>query len=112
MTGPIRDYEDLTGMQLTDAELDEFVRANGECVFNWTTKDGFPVGVVVAYIWNDGKFWTTCARRKRVRALKARPQTGIVINRGGCWVHKAANVINALPTLGPADSPTDAGRDP
>ena len=84
MAEPIKDYEDLTGMQLSDAELDELVSANGECIFNWTTKDGFPVGVVLAYIWKDGKFWTTCAeRRKRVPALKVRPQSGIVINRGG-----------------------------
>jgi hypothetical protein len=84
MGGSIRDYEDLTGMQLSAEELDELVSANGECVFNWTTKDGFPVGVVVAYLWRDGRFWTTCAeRRKRVPALRARPQSGIVINRGG-----------------------------
>lgn len=84
MAEPIKDYENLDGMQLTDTELDDLVSANGECIFNWTTKDGFPVGVVVAYIWKDGKFWTTCAeRRKRVPALRARPQSGIVINRGG-----------------------------
>jgi hypothetical protein len=84
MAEPIKDYEDLTGMQLTDAELDELVSGNGECIFNWTTKEGFPVGVVVAYLWKDGKFWTTCAeRRKRVPALRVRPQSGIVINRGG-----------------------------
>jgi len=84
MAEPITDYEDLTGMQLTDTELEELVGGGGECVFNWTTKDGFPVGVVVAYLWHDGRFWTTCAeRRKRVPALRARPQSGIVINRGG-----------------------------
>lgn len=38
---------------------------------NWTTKDGYPVGVVVAYVYRDDKFWTTCAeRRKRVPALR------------------------------------------
>src|SRR6478736_2852459 len=84
MAEPITDYEDLTGMQLTDTELEELVGGGGECIFNWTTKDGFPVGVVVAYLWHDGRFWTTCAeRRKRVPALRARPQSGIVINRGG-----------------------------
>ena len=81
---PITDYEDLTGMQLSDDELDQLVSLGGECVFNWTNRDGYPVGVVVAYIWRDGKFWTTCAaRRARVPALRARPQSGIVINRGG-----------------------------
>ncbi len=78
------DYEDLTGMQLSEEELDELVSRGGECVFNWTNSQGYPVGVVVAYIYADGKFWTTCAdRRKRVPALRARPQSAIVINRNG-----------------------------
>ena len=76
------DYEDLTGMQLEPAEVDEFVSAGGECIFNWTTVDGYPVGVVVAYVYRHGKFWTTCAaKRKRVPALRKRPQSAIVINR-------------------------------
>jgi hypothetical protein len=78
------DYEDLTGMQLAEDALAELVASTGECIFNWTTKDGYPVGVVVAYIYKDGKFFTTCAeRRKRVPALRARPQSAIVINAGG-----------------------------
>lgn len=78
------DYEDLTGMQLTDDEVAALVGGGGECVFNWTTQDGYPVGVVVAYVFKNGTFWTTCAaRRKRVPALRARPQSAIVINRGG-----------------------------
>ena len=80
----ITDYEDLSGMQLDDGELAELVGTTGECVFNWTNRDGFPVGVVVSYVWSEGKFWTTCAaRRVRVSALRARPQSGIVINHGG-----------------------------
>jgi hypothetical protein len=80
----ITDYEDLTKMTLSQEEIDDLVGPGGECVFNWTTKDGYPVGVVVAYVFRDGKFWTTCAaRRKRVPALKVRPQSAVVINRGG-----------------------------
>ena len=76
------DYEDLTGMQLDEAELADLVGHGGECVFNWTTQDGYPVGVVVAYIYKDGTFFTTCAdRRKRVPALRKRPQSAIVVNR-------------------------------
>jgi len=78
------DYEDLTGMQLSDEALAELVGEGGECVFNWTTKAGHPVGVVVAYVYKDGKFWTTCAeRRARVPALRKRPQSALVINTGG-----------------------------
>jgi len=92
------DYEDLTGMQLDDDELRELVGPGGECVFNWTTRDGYPVGVVVAYLFRDGTFWTTCAdRRKRVAALAARPQSAIVVNRGGkTATYKGDSVVHAV----------------
>ena len=78
------DYEDLTTMRLGEEGLAELLAGPAECVFNWTTKDGHPVGVVVAFIYHDGKFFTTCAeRRARVPALRKRPQSGIVINNGG-----------------------------
>lgn len=84
MSGDEVDYEDLTGMQLDQEQLDGLLADVGECVFNWTTRDGYPVGVVVAFVYQDGKFFTTCAeRRKRVPALRARPQSAIVINTGG-----------------------------
>ena len=79
----ITDFEDFTKMALGAAELDELIGERGQCVFSWTTRDGFPVGVVMAYIYRHGKFWTNCARhRKRVRALRARPQSAVVISNG------------------------------
>ncbi|MGI9624939.1 MAG: hypothetical protein ACR2PK_19080 [Acidimicrobiales bacterium] len=90
----ITDYEDLSGMQLEPDELAELVGDGGECVFNWTNREGFPVGVVVAYVWRDGKFWTTCAaRRARVPALSARPQSGVIINHGGRTASYKGNSI-------------------
>lgn len=91
------DYEDLTTMRLDDEALQSLVGGGGECIFNWTTTDGFPVGVVVAYVYRDGKFWTTCAdRRKRVPALHKRPQSGIVINRNGKTAsYKGDSIVHA-----------------
>ena len=84
MSAEAVDYEDLTSMTLSDAELAELLEGSRECVFNWTNREGYPVGVVVAYIYKDGAFWTTCAeRRKRVPALRARPQSGVVVNHNG-----------------------------
>ena len=98
------DYEDLTSMRLDDAALEDLVTGVGECVFNWTTRDGYPVGVVVAFVHHEGKFFTTCAeRRKRVPALRARPQSAIVINRKGkTATYKGESVVHA---------PGDAGFD-
>lgn len=84
MTEESVDYEDLTTMRLDDDELEKLLGAGGECVFNWTTMAGYPVGVVVAFVYRDGKFYTTCAeRRKRVPALRKRPQSAVVINSNG-----------------------------
>lgn len=78
------DYEDLTAMRLDADALESLIKGGGECVFSWTNAEGYPVGVVVAFVWRHGKFWTTCAaRRKRVPALRNRPQSAIVVNRGG-----------------------------
>ncbi|MGD9996354.1 MAG: hypothetical protein AB7L17_14735 [Ilumatobacteraceae bacterium] len=91
------DYEDLTTMRLDDAEVAALLAAGGECVFNWTTHEGYPVGVVVAFVHRDGTFFTTCAeRRKRVPALRARPQSGIVINsRGKTDSFKGTSIVHA-----------------
>lgn len=91
------DYEDLTAMRLDDEALAGLLNTGGECVFNWTTRDGFPVGVVVAFVHRDGKIFTTCAeRRKRVPALRARPQSGIVINNAGkTATFKGESIVHA-----------------
>jgi hypothetical protein len=91
------DYEDLTSMKLDDEVLRTLVGPGGECIFNWTTTDGYPVGVVVAYVFRDGKFYTTCAdRRKRVPALRKRSQSAIVINRDGkTATYKGDSVVHA-----------------
>jgi hypothetical protein len=91
------DYEDLTTMRLDDAALDELLASGGECVFNWTTAEGHPVGVVVAFVYHEGTFFTTCAeRRKRVPALRKRPQSGIVINaQGKTATFKGESVVHA-----------------
>ena len=78
------DYEDLSAMRLEDSALEAMLAGGGECIFNWTTREGYPVGVVVSFVYHEGKFFTTCAeRRKRVPALRARPQSGVVINHEG-----------------------------
>jgi general stress protein 26 len=79
----ISDYEDFRKMALSADQLDELVSDSGQCVFTWTTRDGYPVGVVMAYIYRHGKFWLNCTKhRKRVTALRSRPQCGIVITNG------------------------------
>ena len=54
---------------------------------NWTTRDGWPVGVMHRFVWHEERFWITCAvERKRVAALRARPQSSVVVSSEGTWL--------------------------
>jgi hypothetical protein len=76
----LKDVEDMTAMALDARQVDELVGDGGTCVFIWSTADGHPVGVTVAYVYRDGVFWTTTAGwRQRVKALRARPKSSIVV---------------------------------
>jgi hypothetical protein len=82
-TPVITDFEDFTKMGLTSAELEELIADSGQCIFSWTTSGGYPASVVMAYVFRDGRFWMNCARhRKRIAALRARPQSAIVLTTG------------------------------
>ena len=55
----IADYEQVSVYALDDAEREELLRSCAECTFNWATRDGWPVGVIMSYLWKDGRFWLT-----------------------------------------------------
>jgi len=80
----LKDIEDMRAMALDPAQVDELVGESGTCVVMWSTADGHPVGVAMAYVYRDGAFWTTTpGRRKRVKALRERPKSSIVVIKDG-----------------------------
>jgi hypothetical protein len=80
----VSDYEDLSGMALDPTQLVGLIGTGGECVFTWVTRTGDPMGVVVSYLYRDGKFWTTSlTSRARIKALASRSQSTIVLNDAG-----------------------------
>lgn len=91
---PISNYEDLTGYYLDDTDLDALLEAANECVLNWSTSDGWPVGVVHSFVRDaDGHFWLTCARRrKRVPAIKRDGRVSVVVNGTGSAVGSGRTV--------------------
>src|SRR5260370_6633444 len=81
---PTSEDIDYAAMALDPGQMAELVGERGECVFTWTTREGDPVGVTVAYAYRDGTFWTNCAgRKKRVQALRTRPQSAVIIGKDG-----------------------------
>ena len=98
MSEQIHNYEQVSIYGLDDDRREELLRAAGECVFNWSTKDGWPVGVIMSFLWRDGKFWLTAgAHRHRIEAIQRDPRVSIVVTSTGT-------------KLGPSKTITAKGR--
>ena len=76
-----KSYEDVSVYPIDGALRERMFDRQTECALCWTTSDGWPVGVMHRYVWKDGKFWlTTMAHRKRVPALRKRPQSCVIVS--------------------------------
>lgn len=38
----------------SEEQIDGLMTQARECALNWTTKDGWPVGVVHVFVWHEG----------------------------------------------------------
>jgi general stress protein 26 len=77
-------YEDVSTFSLASEREQTLLDTQTECTFMWSTKDGDPVGVIMNYVYRDGRFWLTCTRRrKRVAAIEARPRVAVAISSRG-----------------------------
>jgi len=75
------EHEVVSIYPFTDAQREELLSKASECVFNWSTRDGWPVGVVHAFVWRDGRGWITCGRhRHRVAAIRRDPRCSVVVS--------------------------------
>lgn len=80
MDDRLEDFEDVSRYPIDEADRDALLEAHRECAVVWSTRDGWPVGVMHLYLWHEGRFWVTCtARRKRVAALRARPRSSVIV---------------------------------
>lgn len=87
------DYEDVSVYTLDDDDEMDLLEAQRECTFMWATQDGWPVGVIMSYIYRDGRFWLTCtSHRKRVAAVRRDPRVSICVSSGGSGIRRARTV--------------------
>ena len=84
MTEHPENYEDVTVYDL-DADAEEkLLLAHNECTFIWANKEGWPVGVIMSYIWRDGRFWLTAsAQRARIHAVRRDPRVCSAVTSTG-----------------------------
>lgn len=122
----VADYEDVTGYTL-DADVEQrLLLAHNECTFIWSNKEGWPVGVIMSYVWRQGSFWLTASsQRARVAAVRRDPRVSVVVTstgsplprnktvtwKGHCTVHDSREVKDWFyPELARALNPDDARR--
>ena len=75
------DHEKVSIYPFSDDKREELLSKARECVFNWTTKDGWAVGVVHAFVWHAGRAWITCGvHRHRVAAIRRDPRCSVVVS--------------------------------
>lgn len=79
MTDRLEDFDDVSVYAIEPERRDALLARGRECALTWSTREGWPVGVMHIYLWREGRFWVTCTRRrKRVAALRARPQSAVI----------------------------------
>ncbi len=84
MAPELDDYEAVSVYNLEDDDREKLLRGHAECTFNWSTKDGWPMGVIMSYLWKDGRFWLTAgAHRHRISAVRRDPRVSIVVTSTG-----------------------------
>ncbi len=83
-------YDDVSRYTLDDPDISALIAAQNECTFMWSTKDGWPVGVIMSYVYDRACFWLSVSSlRVRVKAVEREPRTAISITSKGSSVTSA-----------------------
>ena len=84
MTEQIDNYELISVYRLNAEDQEALMLAQRECVFNWCTRDNWPMGVIMSYIWRRDRVWLTAgAHRHRISAVRRNPQVSVVVTSKG-----------------------------
>ena len=77
-------YEDVTSYNLDDDVLERLLQEQTELNFMWGTKDHWPVGVFMSFVWSNGSFWLTATtQRARIRAIERDPRVSVAVSSVG-----------------------------
>ena len=81
MSSTSHDHELVSIYGYSEEQIDQLMHEAQECVLMWGTKDGWPVGVVHAFVWRDNKVWITFAsHRHRAAAIRRDPRVSVAVS--------------------------------
>ncbi len=84
MSSTSHDHELVSIYGYSEEQIDRLMTESPECVLMWSTKDGWPVGVVHAFVWKDRKVWLTfAAHRHRAAAIRRDPRVSVAVSGVG-----------------------------
>lgn len=70
-----------SGFPFSEAQIDELMSTASECALNWTTKDGWAVGVMHVFVWHEGKVWLNfMGHRHRAAAIRRDPRVSVIVS--------------------------------
>ena len=88
-----KDFEDVSMYHLACEREAELLHRQNECTFIWRTAEGDPVGVIMNYVWRDGRFWLTATRRRsRIAAIERDPRVAIAISSRGTGIGTSQSI--------------------
>tara|TARA_R110002072_G_scaffold22079_2_gene77535 strand:- start:120 stop:626 length:507 start_codon:yes stop_codon:yes gene_type:complete len=77
-------YDDVSIYELTPERERELLEKQIEAVFMWANKAGHPIGVIMNYIYHDGRIWLTAtSQRARIKAIKRDPRVSVTVSSMG-----------------------------
>lgn len=78
------DLESLRGTALDEREQAELLEVQTECTLTFLDDHGWPAGVVMLFMFVDGRFWLTSVEgRRQVRALERDDRATVVVSSAG-----------------------------
>ena len=89
----ITNYEQVDVYPLDDDVKEELLNLQNECSFVWGTQDHSPMGVIMSYVWRDGRFWLSAtSQRARIRAIRRDPRVTIIVSSVGTKLGPAKSI--------------------
>lgn len=87
-------YEEVADLTLADEDRERLLATQNECVFMWRMKDGWPLGVVMSYVWRDGKIWLTASsQRPRIRSIERDNRVSVAVSSLGTGMPPATVTV-------------------
>jgi len=66
---------------LSDQQINQLMTQAWECALNWSTSDGWPVGVMHVFVWHEGRVWLNfMSHRHRAAAIRRDPRVSLIVS--------------------------------